>query len=158
MRRDLSFGASMAVAAAIITSSIIATSQLAGARKGASQEYAALAAAPQNARLRRNPLVNDLRTTAAGRKLFAQHCAQCHGKNGEGTDRAPSLLENEVQNGSPGALFWLLTNGAVRRGMPVWSKLPEPQRWQIVSYIQTLKTAPHPASAKNASTRVGQPQ
>jgi len=35
-------------------------------------------------------------------------------------------------------LFWLLTNGVVRRGMPVWSKLPEPQRWQLVSYIKSL--------------------
>jgi len=22
--------------------------------------------------------------------------------------------------------------------MPVWSKLPEPQRWQLVSYIKSL--------------------
>jgi hypothetical protein len=26
----------------------------------------------------------------------------------------------------------------VRKGMPVWSKLPEPQRWQLVTYIQSL--------------------
>jgi mono/diheme cytochrome c family protein len=156
MQCKMSFEASMAVVAAIITAALIGPAQLASAHKDASQEYAALAAAPQNVRLRQNPLVNDLRTTAAGRKLFAQHCAQCHGKNGEGTDRAPSLLEDEVQNAPPGALFWLLTNGAVRRGMPVWSKLPEPQRWQIVSYIQTLKTETHPVAQK--ATGVGQPQ
>jgi UDP-N-acetylmuramyl pentapeptide phosphotransferase/UDP-N-acetylglucosamine-1-phosphate transferase len=34
-----------------------------------------------------------------------------------------------------------------RRGMPVWSKLPEAQRWQLVSYLQTLKMyAPAPAA------------
>jgi mono/diheme cytochrome c family protein len=158
MQRKMSFGASMAVAAAIIMVVLIAPSQLASAGEGVSKEYAALAAAPESARLRQNPLVSDLHTTAAGRKLFAQHCAQCHGKSGEGTNRAPSLLEDEVQNATPGTLFWLLTNGVVRHGMPVWSKLPEPQRWQIVSYIQRLKTEAHPVSANHASTTVGQSQ
>jgi hypothetical protein len=31
----------------------------------------------------------------------------------------------------------VLTNGVVRHGMPVWSKLPEPQRRQIVSYLKS---------------------
>jgi hypothetical protein len=35
-------------------------------------------------------------------------------------------------------LFWILTNGVVRQGMPVWSKLPEPQRWQIVTFVKSL--------------------
>jgi len=25
--------------------------------------------------------------------------------------------------------------------MPVWSKLPEPQRWQLVTYVQSLGPA-----------------
>jgi hypothetical protein len=25
--------------------------------------------------------------------------------------------------------------------MPVWSKLPEPQRWQLVSYLKSLAPA-----------------
>jgi hypothetical protein len=32
----------------------------------------------------------------------------------------------------------VLTNGVVRKGMPVWSKLPEPQRWQIVRFLKSL--------------------
>jgi hypothetical protein len=35
-------------------------------------------------------------------------------------------------------LFWVLTNGVVMRGMPVWSKLPEPERWQIVTFLKSL--------------------
>jgi hypothetical protein len=31
-----------------------------------------------------------------------------------------------------------LTNGVVWHGMPVWSKLPEPERWQIVTFIESL--------------------
>jgi hypothetical protein len=30
--------------------------------------------------------------------------------------------------------------------MPVWSKLPEPQRWQLVSFIKTLSPVPQPSA------------
>ncbi len=100
--------------------------------------YAELAKAPEKARGRANPLSSDSDAVAAGRKLFEAHCAECHGDTAEGSKKAPSLRANEVQQATPGALFWILTNGVVRRGMPVWSKLPEPQRWQIVSYIKSL--------------------
>jgi hypothetical protein len=64
----------------------------------------------------------------------------------EGGKKGPSLREEEVQRASPGALFWVLTNGVVRRGMPVWSKLPEPQRWQIVSFLKSLRETEHVSS------------
>ena len=44
----------------------------------------------------------------------------------EGARKGPSLRADPVQQATPGTLFWILTNGVVRRGMPVWSKLPEP--------------------------------
>jgi mono/diheme cytochrome c family protein len=100
--------------------------------------YAELAKAPGKARDKRNPLENDPQAVAAGRNLFEQHCAECHGESAEGGKKAPALRAPEVQEAPPGAIFWLLTNGVVRRGMPVWSKLPEPQRWQLVSYIKSL--------------------
>ena len=100
--------------------------------------YDELAKVPMKARARRNPLEGDSDTIAAGAKLFKLHCAECHGERAEGGRKAPSLLADQVQQATPGALFWILTNGVVRRGMPVWSKLPEPQRWQIVSYLKSL--------------------
>jgi mono/diheme cytochrome c family protein len=100
--------------------------------------YAQLAKAPEKVRLRRNPLESDPDAKTAGRKLFEQHCAECHGSIAEGGRKAPSLRAEEVQQATPGTLFWILTNGVVRRGMPVWSKLPEPQRWQIVTYLKSL--------------------
>jgi mono/diheme cytochrome c family protein len=102
--------------------------------------YAEIAKAPKKARAWRNPFENHAAAIAAGGKLFAQHCAECHGNMAEGGKKGPSLREDEVQNAAPGALFWVLTNGVVRHGMPVWSKLPEPQRWQIVSYLKSLRT------------------
>lgn len=106
---------------------------------------AELTKAPHKAAARRNPLENDPEAAQAGAKLFQQHCAECHGENaegGRGAKKGPSLHADEVQAATPGALFWLLTNGVVRRGMPVWSKLPEPQRWQLVSYIKSLRIPP----------------
>jgi mono/diheme cytochrome c family protein len=100
--------------------------------------YAELQKAPEKARNRTNPLQNDPEAVAAGAILFAQHCAECHGNSAEGSRKAPSLQAPEVQTATPGTLFWVLTNGVVRKKMPVWSKLPEPQRWQLVRYIKSL--------------------
>src|SRR5882672_1788823 len=103
--------------------------------------YAELAKAPKKAVARRNPMEHDPEAVAAGGKLFDLHCAECHGETAEGGRKAPSLRAREVQQATPGTLFWILTNGVVRRGMPVWSKLPEPQRWQIVTYLKSLGPA-----------------
>jgi len=104
--------------------------------------YAELAKAPRKAVARRNPLEGDFDAVAAGANLFDQHCAECHGELAEGGKKGPSLRADPVQQATPGTLFWILTNGVVRRGMPVWSKLPEPQRWQLVSYLKSLNHAP----------------
>jgi len=101
--------------------------------------YAEIAKAPEKARAMRNPFENSASAIAAGGKLFEEHCAECHGEMAEGGKKASRLRDDEVQDAAPGALFWVLTNGVVRRGMPVWSKLPEPQRWQIVSFLKSLR-------------------
>jgi mono/diheme cytochrome c family protein len=123
--------------------------------------YAELAKAPEKAKAKRNPMTTDPDAIAAGANLFDQHCAECHGDAGEGSKKGPSLLKEPVQNAAPGALFWLLTNGVVRRGMPVWSKLPEPQRWQLVTYIKSLAppaTAPAPTTLPADPTKTPTPQ
>lgn len=117
--------------------------------------YAELAKVPAKARARQNPLEKDPDAIAAGKNLFAQHCSECHGDSAEGGRKGPSLRAAPVQNAEPGAIFWVLTNGVVWRGMPVWSKLPEPQRWQLVRYIKSLDIAEQAltpaASAKSTS-------
>jgi len=109
---------------------------------GGEFDYSELRNVPERARLRNNPMEGDAQAVRVGKKLFRQHCAECHGATAEGSKKAPSLRVEEVRQAAPGALFWILTNGVVRRGMPVWSKLPEPQRWNLVSYIKTLTPAP----------------
>lgn len=132
------------VAAALAASALfLAVSQSSAQNSGSAVRhrdyfYAEIAKAPEKARAKANPLATDRDAIQAGSNLFDQHCAECHGDSADGGRKGPSLRVPEIQNATPGALFWLLTNGVVRRGMPVWSKLPEPQRWQLVSYIKSL--------------------
>jgi mono/diheme cytochrome c family protein len=139
---------------ALLLGAVVALAQAdrSKARNGADSrfDYAELSKAPEKARIRQNPLAADETAVAGGRNLFERHCAECHGESGEGGKKGPSLAVPEVQEASPGTVFWVLTNGVVRRGMPVWSKLPEAQRWQLVSYLRTLKKDMPPAAATAA--------
>jgi len=110
--------------------------------------YGELSKAPAKAASRQNPLESDPEAVAAGAKLFQLHCAECHGATADGGKKGPSLRAEEVQQVTPGTLFWVLTNGVVRKGMPVWSRLPEPQRWQLVSYIKSLSAPQKAATAQ----------
>lgn len=86
-----------------------------------------------------DPLANSEGTRRAGAKLYARECAACHGADAEGRGKALPLIAPEVDEAAPGALFWVLTNGSLRRGMPSFAHLPEAQRWQIVEYLKTLR-------------------
>lgn len=103
---------------------------------------AALENVPEKAKLKTNPYAGDPRAVAAGGKLFQDHCANCHGEKAGGKRHGTSLLREGMQKAAPGTVFWILTNGVVRHGMPVWSKLPEAERWQIVSFLQSLQPQP----------------
>jgi mono/diheme cytochrome c family protein len=106
---------------------------------GASKDETPWANAPEPARKRANPYASQPDAVRAGRKLFARHCSECHGGQGAGGRNAPPLDTGTVQDASDGELFWMLTNGHLEAGMPSWSNLPEPRRWQIVSYLKTLE-------------------
>jgi mono/diheme cytochrome c family protein len=103
--------------------------------------YAELGKAPEKMKAKQNPMSKDPEAKMAGGVLFEEHCEECHGAGGAGGKKAPSLRAVEVQEASDGTIFWILSNGIVRKRMPVWSKLPEPQRWQLVSYIKSLGVA-----------------
>jgi len=137
------YASPISVTVALLLASLAVTQQDTSFADKYSREagvYTELAKAPEKTRSKRNPFENDSQAIAAGQNLFARHCSECHGDTAEGSKRAPSLRAEEVQNAAPGAIFWILTNGVVRRGMPVWSKLPESQRWQLVSFIKSLGT------------------
>lgn len=93
-------------------------------------------------RSRTNPYHDKADAVAAGSKLYGQHCAKCHGADLQGVRNKPSLRSETVQHATDGELFWLLKNGDLGHGMPSWSSLPEPSRWQIITYVKSTGTAP----------------
>jgi mono/diheme cytochrome c family protein len=116
-------------------------------QQGQESVYAELEKVPSKFQQMQNPLAEDRDAAVAGGILFEEHCESCHGKEAVGGKKAPTLRATEVRNASPGAIFWILSNGVVRKKMPVWSKLPEPERWQLVSYIQALNGEAHLAES-----------
>jgi mono/diheme cytochrome c family protein len=100
------------------------------------------AVVPDADRQRANPYAGQPDASAAGSRLFADHCSKCHGADALGRGKKPSLRAKEVQGATDGEIFWLLKNGNRRHGMPSWSTLPEPSRWQLVAYVKSLGVNP----------------
>jgi mono/diheme cytochrome c family protein len=94
--------------------------------------------APLAASQRPNPYEGQQDAQRAGAKLYQRECAACHGAAALGIGKALPLASPEVRGAPPGALFWVLRNGSIWRGMPSFSHLPEQQRWQIVTYLKSL--------------------
>lgn len=97
--------------------------------------------APASAAQMKNPDAGNAQAAVAGKKLYAQNCAQCHGNNLQGMGPAPTLLSPKVKHATPGELFWFVTNGDLNNGMPGWPQLPNPQRWQIVTFLESKNAA-----------------
>ena len=94
--------------------------------------------APPKAQALCNPFEGQQRAKRAGAKLFARECSTCHGPDGKG-GKAPPLNRPDVREAAPGALFWVLRNGSLKRGMPSFAHLPEAQRWQIITYLKAME-------------------
>ncbi len=57
-----------------------------------------------------------------GQKLFADNCATCHGKNGEG-DIGPALNSRKfLQTADDSVIFGLIGSGVPGTGMPSWAQ------------------------------------
>ena len=102
------------------------------------QNWNLLQQVPHKAAAKRNPMEGNEQARRAGAKLFARECSACHGKKAEGSEKAPPLRSVAVYQASAGALFWILENGSLHHGMPSFAHLPEPERWQIITYLRLL--------------------
>ncbi|HEY5258380.1 MAG TPA: cytochrome c [Candidatus Baltobacteraceae bacterium] len=92
-----------------------------------------------------NPLAANDVNEVAGVKLFAQHCATCHGdSSGHPTpigfglyQHAPSLGRRGITDDPEGDTYWMVTHGVRLTGMPSFSKtLDDTQRWQIATFLK----------------------
>jgi cytochrome c oxidase cbb3-type subunit 3 len=92
-----------------------------------------------------NPLGSDRQAVQEGRTLFVRYnCYGCHGGRGGG-GMAPSLRDATwLYGNTAGQIFSSIAEGRAH-GMPAWgTRLPDKQIWQLVAYIQSLRTKDEP--------------
>ena len=104
-------------------------------------------ATPANARQLKNPSSLTAETLNDVYEHWSEHCALCHGSNGDGDSvigknlypKTPDMKSSEVQALSDGELFYIITNGVRFTGMPAWGDEDSPEEiWQLVSFIRKL--------------------
>jgi glucose/arabinose dehydrogenase len=103
--------------------------------------------APIEAQQLVNPYAGQTAAALAGGEIYQRSCASCHGADGEGTGNVPSLAHGATQSAPSGAVFWYITKGDVSNGMPSWASMPTKERWQVVTYLNSL-SKPHPSATK----------
>lgn len=112
--------------------------------------------APADAAAKPNPEAKNPEASATGHKLYMRTCVGCHEEDGSGKDTgAANLRAPEVQAQSDGALFWKITNGNSAAGMPSFASLPETDRWDVVTFLRTLKDAGDKGSPDSESKKDG---
>lgn len=87
---------------------------------------------------------------AEGARLYAAHCASCHGDNGQGDGelvRSGQIAEPPpdftnpatAREQSPADWFNTITNGRIEKLMPPWrNALTESERWAVALYTYTM--------------------
>jgi glucose/arabinose dehydrogenase/mono/diheme cytochrome c family protein len=102
--------------------------------------------APESVKSGKNPY-NGEESRLAGQKLYTRNCLSCHGKQGKGTGNVPSLVDGKLDSVTPGEVFWFITKGSKDNGMPSWSFLQVKQRWQLVTFVKSMKSSETSAEA-----------
>jgi glucose/arabinose dehydrogenase len=130
--------------------------QIAAILAGIAALLALSAAAVQNQRFHnspaatakwRNPFPRNEQAAKAGAALFVQNCAPCHGTRAEGSGNVPDLRRGPTQAAPDGEIYWYITHGDAKNGMPGWPTLSRDDRWRIVTFLKTLSGASPAAPA-----------
>lgn len=114
----------------------------------------------------RPPVPYQAASIADGARLYHAHCAGCHGPSGAGDGpdatatlprRPADLRAPHVAHHTAGDLYWWVTNGIPRSGMPGFAaRLPETARWDLVNFVRALGAASR-ARALAPSIETGRP-
>lgn len=76
----------------------------------------------------------------AGKQIFSTTCAGCHGLDGRGSERAPSITSSpRIQRLSDKELSKIISNGVSGTGMPAFHSLSTTEVQSLVSYIRALQ-------------------
>lgn len=100
---------------------------------------------PRERKVLVNPYRDDAQALRDGRHLFVSfNCSGCHGDHAGG-GMGPSLRDEDWIYGSEAAdIFDSISEGRAH-GMPAWGSMLPPQYvWQLVTYIQSLRTPQEP--------------
>jgi putative heme-binding domain-containing protein len=94
------------------------------------------------------------RSIADGRQVFENRCAECHGIDGRGGERAPDIATSaKTQRRSDSALTQIIINGIPSAGMPAFSTLDASTTQALVKYVRFLQgqtgTAALPGNPQN---------
>ena len=103
---------------------------------------------PDKYKTMKNPYKGNAEVTNVGKMLYAKHCKSCHGNLGQGDGPKAATLTTNCGNlssatwqnaNTDGALYYMTIIG--RDEMPNFEKkiTTEKERWDIVSFIRTLK-------------------
>jgi len=78
---------------------------------------------------------------ARGIATYARNCTTCHGVNGEGTDLAPALNDEDTRTTDAGELARIIREGVPGTMMPSWDKkLDESTIADLVAFLQHWDT------------------
>jgi mono/diheme cytochrome c family protein len=119
---------------------VVLTTMMCGAQSQSTNTVTEKCEAPSDAAAKPNPESEKAEARTTGRKMFIRTCARCHEEDGSGRSQgAANLRCPQVQSQTDGALFWKISNGNTKAGMPPFDSLPEDRRWDIVTFLRTLK-------------------
>lgn len=75
-----------------------------------------------------------------GKQTFSSSCAQCHGLDGKGSERAPNIVDRpSIQRSSDSQIFHIIENGVPGTGMPAFHSLEPSQIRAVVAYLRMLQ-------------------
>lgn len=95
------------------------------------------------------PIPTTEESIALGSQLFATNCSRCHGPEGQGTPRAPSLnVQSFFVDRTDQAIQQIITSGVPGTAMPTWGdRMTEAEIQAIVGFIRQWEaTAPEVAT------------
>lgn len=114
----------------------------------APDEYRDTTEAGRNLLARRHVDTNASASANAGRGIYTQNCASCHGLDGRGNGPNSLTLEKKPANFTrpfykqydDSMWFYRTSEGVAGTRMPRWNQiLTEEQRWYVVAYLKTLQ-------------------
>jgi thiosulfate dehydrogenase len=113
-----------------------------------------------------NPVADNDTNLDAGIRLYATHCAICHGTAAgdsaptaiaEGENPKPPQLASEgVEDDPEGWTFWKIKHGIRWTGMPAWEKtLKDQQIWTLALFLKHMDKLPAGPKAAWQAVQLG---